>query len=387
MRRTLVTGLLLSGVILAGEVQMSAGEPYTLWDPEVPMPKSAEAPLLRGVRFSVIKKREPEADGYNWLHGVALAWHKGVLYASFGHNKGSENTASEEARGMMSSDGGKSFGAVFTIDPGEGNLAVSHGVFLSYKGNLWAFHGNFYDHLQKVHTRAYVLDEAGSRWEPRGVVAEGGFWPTGEPQKMDDGNWIMAGFSVGERNATAVAISRSDDLAKWDVVVIPLVASIGKMWGEAAVILDGKEVTCIARYGAKARALMAVSEDFGRTWTKMRESNLPMATSKPYAGKLSTGQRYLVCTTTADSGGRRSPLTIAVGRPGEKLFSKVYRIRDALFDGPGESHSEARLSYPYAVEHEGKLYVAYSNDGARGGNRNTAELAVIPTESLSSDGE
>ncbi len=47
-------------------------------------------------------------------------------------------------------------------------------------------------------------------------------------------------------------------------------------------------------------ALAAVSEDYGRTWTPARPSNLPMATSKPCAGLLSTGQRFLVCSTSAD---------------------------------------------------------------------------------------
>ncbi|MFW6107401.1 MAG: exo-alpha-sialidase [bacterium] len=371
---------------------MSAGELYTLWDPEVPVPKSSEAPLLPGVRFSVIKERDPDKDGYNWLHGVALAWHKGALYASFGHNKGAENTASEEARGRVSADGGRTWSEVFTIDTGEGeNLAVSHGVLLVHTGTLWAFCGSFYGKMQKVHMRAYTLDEKTNTWVKKGMVAGDGFWPMGAPQKMSDGNWIVAGISVrggyGGVDPAAVAISDGDDLTKWDVVVIPLDGSTGKMWGEAAALLDGREITCIARYGAKARALAAASEDFGRTWTQMRESNLPMATSKAFAGKLSTGQCYLVCTTTADSGGRRSPLTIAVSRPGEKLFFRVYRIRDAEFDGAGESHPGARLSYPYAVEHNGKLYVAYSNDGGRGGNRNSAELAVIPIETLSASRE
>jgi hypothetical protein len=35
---------------------------------------------------------------------------------------------------------------------------------------------------------------------------------------------------------------------------------------------------------------------------------------------LSTGQRYLIGTITADTDGRRSPLTIAVSKPGESLF-------------------------------------------------------------------
>jgi len=120
-----------------------------------------------------------------------------------------------------------------------------------------------------------------------------------------------------------------------------------------------------------------------------------MAASKPYTGTLSTGQHYLICTTTWDSGNRRYPLTIAVTRPGETVFSRVFVIRHARFEaGPGESHDRAALAYPYAVEHEGKLYVAYSNSGGGVGrtgkgrelwNNNSAELAIIPIESLSLD--
>ena len=75
----------------------AADQPYPLWDPSEPIPGASQAGRLEGVEFHVVKRREPEADGYNWLHGAALAWHAGALYASFGHNRGSENTASEEA--------------------------------------------------------------------------------------------------------------------------------------------------------------------------------------------------------------------------------------------------------------------------------------------------
>ena len=45
----------------------------------------------------------------------------------------------------------------------------------------------------------------------------------------------------------------------------------------------------------------------------------------------------------------------------------------------------ARLSYPYAAEYNGKLYVIYSNDGGRGGNRNSCELAIVPVDKLKAD--
>ena len=59
--------------------------------------------------------------------------------------------------------------------------------------------------------------------------------------------------------------------------------------------------------------------------------------------------------------------------------------------GPGESHPKAALAYPCALEVGGFLYVGYSNSGGGAGrigtgrelwNNNSAELAVIPLDSL-----
>jgi hypothetical protein len=103
-----------------------------------------------------------------------------------------------------------------------------------------------------------------------------------------------------------------------------------------------------------------------------------MATQKPYAGTLSTGQHYLIGTITADTGGRRSPLTIAVSKPGESLFSRVFLVRTSVFEGtPGVSAQDVDFSYPYAVEHNGHLYIGYT-DKVHIYN----ELVVIPVRSL-----
>jgi hypothetical protein len=192
-------------------------------------------------------------------------------------------------------------------------------------------------------------------------------------------------FSTWEAHPAAVAISHGDDFTKWDLLTIPPSPGM-KLWGESDIIVDGAHVLSIARYGPKALALMSTSTDYGRTWVPMAESNLPMATSKPCTGVLSTGQRFLICSTAANNGGRRSPLTIAVSKPGADVFSKVFCIRPALFpEGPGESHANAGLAYPCAIEHEGKLYVGYSNNGGRRGNENSAELAVLPIASLKTE--
>lgn len=367
-RRCWIGALAASGAAWSSELE--------LWDSAAgPVPKVAELSGAEGVRLSTIKPHEPDRDGgYGFLHGVALAWHKGKLYSSFGHNKNIENTTGEQARGRISRDGGKTWGEIFTIDAGSPDLAVSHGSFLSHRGRLWAFLGAFHGKRERVHTRAYVLDERRGTWEPRGTVAGGGFWPMQQPLRMSDGNWIMAGFNVGNGEPASVAISHGDDFTKWDHVTIPRDPSVKTMWGESTVIVQGRSVLNIARYGAEALALISQSNDGGRSWSPMRASNLPMATSKPYAGVLSTGQQYLICTTSADSGKRRSPLTIAVSKPHAAAFSKVFRIRTA---------ERGNLAYPYAVEHRGYLYAGYSDNGGRAGmNINSAELAVIPVASL-----
>lgn len=368
-------------------------EPPQLWDQAVAVPAAADLPPVLGVRLHVIKPYEFDRDGYRFLHGVALAWHHGRLYASFGHNRGGENTDTEEARVCHSDDGGRSWSGVTTIDAGlEPGIGVSHGVFLSLGGRLWAFHGAYTGTMQQVHTRGYLLNEASGEWEPQGVLISDGFWPLGEPWRLTNGNWIMAGFCVGGGNPAAVAISHGDDLRRWDLVVIPRSQELGEMWGESAVIADGPRVFNIARYGHAARALLAVSDDFGRSWTASVPVDLPMATSKPCAGVLSNGQRFLINSISADGGKRRSPLTIAVSRPGANVFSRIFMIRDAVCpESSVESHPAAALSYPCATEYAGHLYVGYSNNGGNVGrrgtgrelwNNNSAELAVIPIQSL-----
>jgi hypothetical protein len=118
------------------------GEP--LWDDRVVLGKAADLPLVQGTAFHVIKPRGPDVDGCRWTLGVGLAWHRGKLYASYGFNTGGENTSTEEAHVRTSADGGATWSSPVVIDAGAGNLGVSHGVFLSHEGRLWAFMGAFF---------------------------------------------------------------------------------------------------------------------------------------------------------------------------------------------------------------------------------------------------
>ncbi len=64
---------------------------------------------------------------------------------------------SEEAQYRVSDDGGKTWDEIRVIDAGEeDNLAVSHGVFLSHEGKLWAFHGAYSNKMENIHARAVL---------------------------------------------------------------------------------------------------------------------------------------------------------------------------------------------------------------------------------------
>jgi hypothetical protein len=363
-------------------------EPYALWDPSHPVPTAAETPVLEDLRFSVIKKREPDVDGYNWLHGVAVVWHNDTLFTFWGHNKGDENTPTEVAQERRSTDLGLTWGPVRMLASHTATEARSHGVFLSHAGTLWAFLGRFGAKYANTRCEGFRLKEDADPqvWESVGIVTDH-FWPCDEPRRMADGNWIMAGMDVkpqGAWAAPAVAISHGRDFTRWDTVVLPVPKELEGIWGESTVIVEPDELLVVVRAGWQHdHALVSTSTDSGRTWTPVQWSNLPMPCTKVYGGVLSTGQRFLVGTLVRDHNRRRHPLTIAVSEPGQKMLSRVLRIRDDLFpEGPGESVEGAALAYPYAVEHDEYLYLVYSNDGGRGRNLNSAEMAIIPIASL-----
>ncbi|MFH1566555.1 MAG: sialidase family protein, partial [Gemmatimonadota bacterium] len=152
----------------------------------------------------------------------------------------------------------------------------------------------------------------------------------------------------------------------------------------------GDAVTLVMRNHSPADesdicAAVTESRDGGRTWAPAAESNLPLSTSKPYCGHLSTGQRYLVGNSVRGANHSRGHLTIAVSRPGEPQLSHLWLIRDAAVPAalrPVYGYAELQhLAYPHAEERDGRLYVAYSA-GPLPANQNSAELAVVPVEEL-----
>jgi hypothetical protein len=98
-----------------------------------------------------------------------------------------------------------------------------------------------------------------------------------------------------------------------------------------------------------------------------------MPRAKAYLGTLSTGQCYLVSNYRS-----RDTLVISVSPPGQGLLSRMWRIRHGKSPAPRfQGFAKGKQwSYPYAHEHDGKLYVVYSV------GKEECGLSVMPVASL-----
>ena len=349
-------------------------KPYTLWTGP-PIPKDVtQIPFVPKVKHRTIHQAAKRS--YKFLHGAAIVHHNGTLFANWAASPLNENGPHETLRGRRSTDGGETWSDIEIIGPGfEGPERHSHGVLFEHSGELWTICARFgigtpgrrFNGLQG---EAFVLNEESNQWESRGIVMRN-CWPYDQPVKMANGNYITGGQD--KDGLPVVAISRGEDFTKWDTVLIPFDPRLKPSFAETTVWADGNKVTAVIRGGSNV-AWIATSKDGGRTWSTAIGSNMPMPRAKAYYGKLNTGQLFLVSNLV-----NRDTLIISVSEPGKQTLSRMWRIRHGKSIPPrfkGNAKSK-QWSYPYAYEHDGKLYVIYSI------GKEDCGLSVIPVESLS----
>ena len=348
-------------------------QPFTLWT-GAPIPTEVEKiPFAEGLEHRTIHR--PAEDGYKFLHGAAIVAHKGVMYANWANSPTNENGPHETLQGRRSTDNGASWSDLEIIGPGfEGKERHSHGVLFTHKGELWTICARFGvgaagRRFPGLQAEAFVLDEPTNRWKSRGVVMKN-CWPYDEPVRMANGDFITGGQD--KDGLPVVAISRGDDLTKWDSVLIPYHHQLQPSFAETTVWSEGDRVTAVIRGGGGV-AWVSTSDDYGRTWTKARASNLPMPRAKAYFGKLSNGQLFLISNLK-----NRDTLVVSVSRPGENTLSAMWRIRQGKSDAPRfPGHAKSpQWSYPYGYEYNDQLYIVYSI------GKEECGLTIVPVKSL-----
>ena len=373
-------------LVLMGSAKGWAAEPESegvcnLWSSDIPFPEADQIPLPDAISYVRVNRAVEKESQF--LHGAAIISFNGEFYASWANSPVNENSGDECVRGKVSSDGGWSWQNAKTIASDlPGLKRRSHGVFFEHKDKLWSFTANFGGtdkpwakgkiYFENLCTEAFLLDTEHDSWKLVKTVTPD-FWPMDEPTLMKNGNWIVGGVDTNFK--AAVAIIPKDDILNWIVVKIPQPEKA--CYAETSVIVDGDSVLAVMRNHLVQVAAVSSSLDFGQTWTMATGSNYPMTTSKPYAGMLSTGQRYLVSNLDKS----RDYLTLAVSEPGQKHLSHVWMIRQGVSRQPlykGWAKSP-QWSYPYAYEHDGKLYIIYSV------GKEDCELAILPLSSIRTD--
>jgi hypothetical protein len=370
-------------VPLAADKPGSGGEAevFALWDEQAPWPSLDKRQRPEGAVDVLVHRATEE---YQFLHENAVVWHGNTLFAAWYNSPQYEISGSALIRGRRSRDGGKTWSTVEVIaadNEGKGLFYVPVTLF-SHGGTLYAYVATMVDHDKVVNCEVYVLDEATDQWEFRGVIADM-FQPHCTPMLIEDGNYIMAGRAslspgtIGEW--PAVAISDGTNFTDpW--TVIRLSEDRLRRFPEPTVWVDGKNITAISRSNpdqppqpsSNVVGRVFTSSDYGRNWRGPILHNQPdLANSKLYAGMLTSGQRYLVWTTP--SGGYRNELVIAVSRPGEKHLAAVWQLQHGRSEELGVG---PEWSYPYAVEHDGKLYVIYTSQ------KKHSVMTIIPVKSL-----
>ncbi len=387
--------LLILGLILAtapGATAAEAEPPRTspelaadptllaLWDPAIPFPPFNEMPDLDIVTHVQVERAKP--GEFHYLHETAIAWHKGLLHMGWANHPLHEaNYLDELLRGGVSRDGGLTWSEpVNWIEPpAMGAESWNHPVLAVHQDRLWGFFTRWVG--EQPETRIFTLDEQAGRWQSRkGVIP--GFLPFTPPRRMRDGNWIIGG-EQGWTEA-AVAISRGDDFTNWELVILPRPEALELRYPETTLLERGDALIAICRPPRGVQtAPVSISHDCGRSWTSLQPSNFPLWTSKPLSGRLSTGQQYLIANNLEEG---RTLLSIAVTEPGSDQLVRIWKIRHQAAPVRrllGTRHTDRQFiggrtewSYPAAIEHDGLLYVSYTQ------GKEDAALSIIPLSAL-----
>lgn len=346
---------------------------YQLWTGPKLSSDPTKIPFAKGIEHRVIHR--PGKKDHKFLHGAAIVEHDGVFYANWANSPTNENGPHETLRGKRSTDVGKTWSDLEVIGSGfEGPDRHSHGVLFVHQDRVWTICARFgvgekAKRFPGLKGEAFVLNPDSDQWESRGIVMQN-CWPYDQIVKMGNGNFITGGQD--KDGMPVVAISRGDDVTQWDSILLPYHPDLKPSFAETTVWAEGATVIAVIR-GGSGVAWVSESNDYGKTWSTAQPSNYPMPRAKAYLGKLSTGQLYLVSNFK-----NRDTLVISTGKPGEMTLSRMWRLRHGKSEAPrfpGAAKSK-QWSYPYAYEHDGKLYVVYSI------GKEECGLTVVPLESL-----
>lgn len=200
----------------------------------------------------------------------------------------------------------------------------------------------------------------GERWVAHGTVLDDSMnnFP---PKRLPTGEWMMT--RRDHQRQVSVMIGGTKAFNDWRIN--PLAAYDGNGRPEEPywyILPDGKTIVGLIRDNGGSKFLLRTfSRDNGRTWSAIRKTNFPDATSKFFVHRTSRGYYVMVSNSNPR---KRDPLTLAISEDG-LVFTKLFWLI-------GGRH----IDYPHIIEQDGHLLVAFS------GAKQTMEVMKVSLDEL-----
>lgn len=353
-----------------------------IWKENIKYPSQNEMLPPKGMEHFLA--HDGQEDILPFLLDVAVTVHKGRIYVAWYNSTDAEICGTSLIRGRYSDDEGKNWSEPFVI-AGSFEAQGHHYVpitFFPVGDQLYALITQMSGKNITTALDLYRMDENDStRWSKVSQIA-GGFITNAPPQRLDNGNWVVGGWTPMKNDTPAfpvVLISQGDEIEKeWRCVFLydPIAPNAVRIrCSEISFHADGPELTAYIR-NDEGPSYVFESKTYGETWSEPMFNPMTMTGAKIFAGKLSNGKRYLIYN---EERGYfiRTLLVIAVADAGERAFNRVYRLFDKVDPEIGRGST---WLYPCSCEYNGYLYIGCTLQEPD--NVRSAAIAKIPIDSL-----
>jgi hypothetical protein len=336
--------------------------PGTAGDPE--KIDYARLPFLKGTHAVVC----PFDETWKFQLHNYLLHHDGKFWCMWSHGPEVEDLPTQHVRYATSVDGLKwSESKMLSGAPAEGRGYIARSFWVR-DGELLGLVASFkssYDVNKKgafgvdkdLKLVAFAYDKASDSWKERGVVFENAI-NNFTPQRIQTGDWMMTRRDA--RFNVSMLIGGLKSISDWRVApVVDRMTAVRTskfspdepVWWEQP---DGLLIGAIRDNGGSNRMFRTESRDHGQTWSFPEKTNFPNCPSKLFTLHTSRGYRVLVSNANPKIG--RREMHLATSDDGI-TFTRMARL-----DIP--SPKATTFQYPHVIEHDGHLFIAFSNKKA-----------------------